>query len=48
MCLINGIGTTMIYVFKTLAHNFSMNYNMSKQEQYVSYINDQLLVVQNK
>ena len=34
--------------FKILAHNSSMNYNMSKQEQYASCINDHLLVVQNK
>jgi hypothetical protein len=31
-----------------LAHNSSMNYTMSNQEQYASYINDHLLVVQNK
>jgi hypothetical protein len=34
--------------FKTLARNSSLNYNISKQEQYVSCINDHLLVVQNK
>jgi hypothetical protein len=33
---------------KMLAYHSSMNYNMSKQEQYVSCINNHLLVVQNK
>ena len=34
--------------FKMLAYHSSMNYNMSKQEQYTSCINNHLLVVQNK
>ena len=33
---------------KMLAYHSSMNYNMSKQEQYASCINNHLLVVQNK
>jgi len=34
--------------FKILAYHSSMNYNMSKQGQYASCINNHLLVVQNK
>jgi hypothetical protein len=33
---------------KMLAYHSSMNYNMSKQEQFISCINNHLLVVQNK
>jgi hypothetical protein len=33
---------------KMLAYHSSMNYNMSKQEQYTSYINNHLLVMRNK
>jgi hypothetical protein len=44
----NGMQYHNTISFKTLAHNSSMNYTMSNQEQYASYINDHLLVVQNK
>ena len=33
---------------KMLGYHSSMNYNISKPEQYTSYINNHLLVVQNK
>jgi len=41
----NGMQYHNTISFKILARNSSMNYNMSKQEQYSSYINDHLLVV---
>ena len=44
----NGMQYHNIVSFKILDRNSSMNYNMSKQEQYASCINDHLLVVQNK
>ena len=44
----NGMQYHNTISFKILAHNSSMNYNMSKQEQYASCINDHLLVVQSK
>jgi hypothetical protein len=44
----NGMHHHNAISFKMVAHNSSMNYKMSKQEQYASYINDYLLVVQNK
>jgi hypothetical protein len=48
-CMLNnGIQYHNTIFFKILARNSSMNYNMSKQEQYASYINDHLLIVQNK
>ena len=48
-CILNdGMQYHNTIFFKILAHNSSMNYNMSKHEQYASCINDHLLVVQNK
>ena len=44
----NGMQYHNTISFKMLARNSSMNYNISKQEQYASCINDHLLVVQNK
>ena len=44
----NGMQYYNTISFKILARNSSMNYNMSKQEQYASCINNRLLVVQNK
>ena len=44
----NGMQHHNTISFKILARISSMNYNMSKQEQYASCINNHLLVVQNK
>jgi hypothetical protein len=44
----NGMQYHNTISFKILAYHSSMNYNMSKQEQYASCINNHLLVVQNK
>ena len=44
----NGMQYHNTISFKMLAYHSSMNYNMSKQEQYASCINNHLLVVQNK
>ena len=44
----NGMQYHNTISFKMLAYHSSMNYNMSKQEQYASCIDNHLLVVQNK
>ena len=44
----NGMQYHNTISFKMLAYHSSMNYNISKQEQYASCINNHLLVVQNK
>ena len=47
ICVLNnGVQYHNTISFKILAYHSWMNYNMSKQEQYASCINDYLLVVQ--
>ena len=49
ICVLNnGVQYHNTISFKILAYHSWMNYNMSKQEQYASCINNHLLVVQNK
>ena len=44
----NGMRYHNTISFKMLAYHSSMNYNMSKQEQYASFIDNHLFVVENK
>ena len=44
----NGMQYHNTISFKMLAYHSSVNYNMSKQEQYASCVDNHLLVVQNK
>ena len=47
-CVLNNSMQYHKISFKILARNSSMNYNISKQDQYAPYINDHLSIMQNK